>query len=94
MTLLAGVRNVEHVGLESSEEDESEIKIKRGVQDRETEIHNCLYDYITGCMFVYYSLHLPKILLFFFLLCFSPSESESDSGTRVLSDFLEVVCGD
>lgn len=97
MTLLAGVRNVEHVGLDSSEEAESEAKIKRRKRDRETEIYKCLCDYSTVDVFVYYSLHIPKHplpILVSLLPCFSPSESESDSGTRVLSDFWGVACSD
>lgn len=99
MILFAGVRNVEHVGLERSEEAESETKMKSGQRDRETKskrvtnaLNACVITVQYACLLR--SLHLPTILLLSLLPCFSPSESESDSGTRVVSGFFGVICID
>lgn len=94
MTLFAGDRNVEHVGLESSDDAESEAKIKRRKRDRETASHQGWRDHSIVRMLLYCSLHPPRNVLFSLLPLLSPSESESDSGTRVLSWLVGVVGND
>lgn len=76
MILFAGVRNVEHVGLERSEDAESETEMKRGGQKQNEGDRDRLKSALSACIFT---------VQYTCLLISSPTHNPPFSSSMLLS---------